>query len=351
MIVFIAPFPALSDEKDGMIQRVASIDLLVTDLPRLYLHISFRRYWLKQTHHFGLATVFQLNAFFHFFFIVSCLKKASVVYIHSVYNSLPALLAYWISKPITDLHGVVPEEELYRGNLARARVYGWVEHIALHRSKSVVFVTSAMKRHYQQKHGRQSSLDRKIPILPKLSDTRGDRENVLSVIRDVKAVIYAGGLQAWQNIPMMIDAAVNASQFRFVFLSVEAQTLQLLAKSSNIVHFTCASVEPHQVPDHYLKCTYGFILRDPVLVNQVACPTKLVEYLYWGVIPIVLTQDIGDFNELGFAYVVLKDFRSGKIPNEGETDRMRRLNRKVAEKLIQSCEGELSTLREVFNYE
>lgn len=348
MIVFIAPFPALSDEKDGMIQRIASIDLLVSDLPRVYLDISFRRFWSKRTHRFGEATVFQLNGLLHFFVIVWWLRTASVVYIHSVYNSLKALSAYWIAKPITDLHGVVPEENLYEGYLDRARLYGWVERIALRQSAAVVFVTSTMKRHYQHKHGRQSPDDRVIAILPKLSDTRGECMNVLGVIRDAKTVIYAGGLQVWQNVPMMIEAAAITPQFRFVFLSGEAPTLQRLADLANVINFTCASVVPQQVPDHYLTCTYGFVLRDPVLVNQVSCPTKLVEYLYWGVIPVVLTPDVGDFNELGFAFVSLEAFRSGRMPNDSEAARMRAINRQVVERMIESCEGELLTLRQVF---
>ena len=35
--------------------------------------------------------------------------------------------------------------------------------------------------------------------------------------------------------------------------------------------------------------------REEILVNAVACPTKLVEYMYWGVVPVVITPNIGDF--------------------------------------------------------
>lgn len=350
MIVFVAPFPALSDEKDGMVQRVASIDSLVSDLPRVYLDISFRRFWSKRTHHFGKATVHQLNGLLHLFIIVSWILKARVVYIHSVFYSLKALPAYWVGKPITDLHGAVPEEFVYQGRPRLALIYGFVERIVLRRSLAVVHVTSAMKRHFYQKYARQSTADRTIAIIPKMTDVRGYRENVIGASRDEKSVIYAGGLQAWQNVAMMLDVAAAAPQFHFVFLTGEVQALQRLADAAHLINYTCAAVPPHQVPDHYLTCTYGFVLRDPVLLNQVACPTKLVEYLHWGVIPIVLTPEIGDFAELGFAFVSLEDFRAGKMPDKETVAQMRITNRQVVERLIESCENELLTLRHVLHH-
>lgn len=351
MIVFIASFPALSDEKDGMMQRIAAIDYLVSDVPRIYLDISFRRFLKKRTHQFGEAKVFQLNAILHFINILFFLKKASVIYIHSVYNSLKAFPAYWIAKPITDLHGVVPEENLLEGYYFRARILDWVERIALKRSALVIFVTSSMQQHFSRKYGQLSSANRIIAILPKLSDRRGYRDNVLGVIRDAKAVIYAGGLQTWQNVPMMLDCAAFTKQFRYIFLTSAAQKMTQLAESANIVNCTIIGVPPNQVPDFYLNCTFGFVLRDPVLVNHVACPTKLVEYLYWGVIPIVLSPDIGDFKKLGFMWITLKEFSSGNLPDETKAGLMRKHNRKVVERLMESCEDELLKLQEMLNCE
>jgi len=347
MIVFISPFPALSDEKDGMIQRVVSIDSLVADQPRVYLEISFRRFFFKRVHNFGNATVFQLNFFFHFTIILSWLRKASVVYIHSVYNSLKVLPAYWIAKPITDLHGVVPEEEQYRGNLARGYLYGFAERIALCRSATVIYVTLAMKQHFYRKYKRQASSDRVLAIIPNFSDVRAARNNVLSANRESQSVIYAGGVQVWQNIPMMVDTAEDAPQFRYTFLSNDPQVIQRMTKPSSTLELRFLSVRPNQVPDYYLSCTFGFILRNPVIVNMVSCPTKLVEYLFWGVIPIVLSPDIGDFNELGFSYVTLEDFTSGNIPSNQKVTLMRVTNRQVIERLIDSQAGELERLRAI----
>lgn len=86
-------------------------------------------------------------------------------------------------------------------------------------------------------------------------------------------------------------------------------------------------------------------MRDPVLLNQVACPTKLVEYLYWGVVPIVSTPSIGDFAELGFAYVLLDDFCVRRLSDGSAVSEMRLINRKIAEYFLGASEGALAELK------
>lgn len=347
MIVFIAPFPSLANEKDGLLQRVSWIDSLVSDYSRVYLDISLGGFWRARHHSFGKVTVYQINAFRHFFMIASMVKRARIVYIHSIFHSLRALSSYWLAKPITDLHGIVPEEMAYSGKYWRAIIFGFIERLVLRRSASVVFVTNAMQEHFLNKYGRLSGDDQVIAILPKFSDSRSGVDFVLNTVRDPNAVIYAGGLQPWQNMPLMLEAASVASNFNYVFLSGSVSILELMARSAKVKSFKCFSVQPEHVADYYLESTYGFILRDPVLLNQVACPTKLVEYLYWGVIPIVLSADLGDFNRRGFRYITVEDFSSGQIPDKAELAQMRHVNRMLVEALGSECEAKLTALRNI----
>ena len=65
----------------------------------------------------------------------------------------------------------------------------------------------------------------------------------------------------------------------------------------------------------YFTADFGLLLRENSIVNRVACPTKLVEYLRFGVIPVLDSPFVGDFAELGMAYVALEDLRSGRVPS------------------------------------
>jgi hypothetical protein len=95
----------------------------------------------------------------------------------------------------------------------------------------------------------------------------------------------------------------------------------------------------------YSECHYGLILRQDDPVNHVACPTKLIEYLAYGVVPVVDSPRIGDFLELGMRYVTLADLESGNLPQEEERREMARANYAVFERLREQYQEGCLNLR------
>lgn len=85
-----------------------------------------------------------------------------------------------------------------------------------------------------------------------------------------------------------------------------------------------------------------------MIVNKVACPTKLIEYLEHGIIPIVLQPEIGDFNKMGYRYILNDDFLEGKIPNHDVLEQMKIENYKILETLKIEKETAINTLEELF---
>lgn len=344
MICVIAPFPSRENQKDGMIQRVAAIDSLIAAVPRSYLDISFRRFFKKEIRSHGQATVYCLNAFVHAFLILRLLRSARVVYVHSAYNALKIMAFPTKASIVFDAHGIVPEERLQEGERVAARLYAMAERFILRRCTTLVCVTHAMLRHFHQKHGMTARAEIVLPILPHFGDG-ATAAQAMAYPRDAEAVIYAGGMQAWQNVDKMVAATAAQPQLRYTFLTGEVERFEASLRRGGARYFVCKAVAPEAVKDTYLTHNYGFVLRDEILVNAVACPTKLVEYMYWGVVPIVITPNIGDFDRESLHGVTLQQFARGELPNAADADAMRRHNQAVVRALIASAQSSRQRLQ------
>lgn len=344
MITVIAPYPTKANQKDGMTQRILSIDKLVESQERRYLEISFRRYLKKSVEQSGRLQIFQLNAFLHFFLIFKIMKSSKLVYIHSAYNALKILPFIPFVTIVFDAHGIVPEELSLSNHRLASLIIFIAEWFVVKRCAILVCVSNSMRLHFENKYGRYSDSDLVYPILPIPIDNNFAKNLIFSAHRLPNSVVYAGGVQIWQNVDKMIQAAVAMPSMHYDFLSGDAEVFERALKLAGAKDFDCKSVDPILVHNFYLKATFGFILREEILVNKVACPTKLIEYIYWGVVPIVITPKIGDFDEDSLQCVYLDDFLVGKIPNFFEIDAMRKANRDFLDSIVISTEIDKSRL-------
>ena len=348
MILVVSPHPSTENQRDGMIQRIAHIDSLMASLPRTYLDISTRRFLRKQVLVEGSVTIYRLNLLVHFFKITRCFRQANLVYIHSAYNALKGCLIPTKAHVVFDSHGIVPEELLQERRPLSARIFAFAERQALRRCNTLVCVTRSMLEHFKAKYAHRADRGEIVfPILPHLGDTT-EVNQALHATRTERSVIYAGGMQAWQNVDRMMFAAARRPEYNYTFLSGVADQFRVRLQSASIPRYFCDSVPTSAVKSYYLKNEFGFILRDRNQVNEVACPTKLVEYLYWGTVPIVISPNIGDFNETNLLAITLDDFESGKVPDKEALDYMRRANLSSVLSLIASAQHSELHLRELF---
>ncbi|MFA5816684.1 MAG: hypothetical protein WC865_13810, partial [Bacteroidales bacterium] len=81
------------------------------------------------------------------------------------------------------------------------------------------------------------------------------------------------------------------------------------------------SVNPDELESYYELAHYGFILRDDILVNRVANPTKLAEYLQYGIIPVVKLVDIGDYARYEYEYIPYEELNNGLLPRKSQKNR------------------------------
>lgn len=314
MILFIAPNPHKVDVREGFLQRVWAIDQLFSTEKKLY--------W-------GDLTADQEKA--------EALSASTVVYIHSIYqaqnviSSMPTIA----EKVVIDFHGIVPEEEEFSGNTDSALYFSNIEKSVFANCNKFVVVTDAMREYLLKKYPHSKSAQ--WVVLPIF-----DRPHQNPSVTDKKQeVIYAGGTQPWQNVESMIHTIKKSNKTtHFTVLTHDTEAFSDVEVMDNV---TVKSVKSEEVASYYKPALFGFILRDDIAVNRVACPTKLIEYLSYGVIPIIKSPNIGDFKSLGYAYTSPADL-GYRLSDKKWVESAINKNYEVIRKLVQLHETGVSKL-------
>ncbi|MGK6349754.1 glycosyltransferase [Parapedobacter sp. DT-150] len=318
MVLFLANFPEEATISEGMSQRMIAIDEQAQRHERTYLFVSHRLFWKMESVEIKPGVIqYRCNLFRHFFFIRSLLREADAIYIHSVIHLLPLLPAWLIVRKhahiILDAHGVVPEEHLLAGISWKSKAYDLSERILFNRVDVAVVVSKAMERHFREKYPRSPARYITHYILPihVIQDGYTPAEQQLDVIR----VVYSGNAQKWQNIELMISIIKKnlSERIQYDILTGDLKQMNAYLRNAGLDNeksISVAKVSPQELSAYYARAHYGFVLRDDIVINRVACPTKLVEYLYYGITPIVISPYIGDFMEMGYEYLKYDLFSS-----------------------------------------
>lgn len=325
-----APIFTKENERDGYIQRIKRVDEDIFDgFVRVYFYedglrkeeihaekIDEAHYFITYNSHDAeqRKLVFKLT------------EMCGLMYVHSVNRFMTdsvnaemcTLFENQKIKTIWDVHGSVPEEYLMYGSEVGKQIADEVESFIYHRANVIVVVNHAMKRHLMRKHGESNAEFVVMPIFNVDLTKRYFSEEVKPEGEEKHiTVVYAGGTQKWQNIELMQSIMENASEdyvFKiFVPDPKEFNTTWTFRKPKNVI---VDSKAPEELGAEYEKCDYGFVLRDENVVNYVACPTKMIEYIQYGIVPIMKTSEIGDFVELGMQYVDYQDLLNGETLDE-----------------------------------
>ncbi len=343
-ITFISTFPRDGNFRDGYYRRVDFVDQVFEDSTRLHLDIRFRTNFRKSVIKKDRNTsVIHLNAILHFFLITSILRNSSIVYIHSVAKIPSILFSLLIIKntvPIAiDFHGIFAEELQLSGKIFKAYLYSWIERFCFSISSLNIYVTEAMKTHFRQKYPYYSGSE--TIFVP--YDSSIDRDLIISVedirqllnIKDSDIVIiYSGNCQRYQNVELMLDYIKGHDHpgYKFIFLTGQPEIMNQLISNSAVPSrmIRVLSVDPKELKSYYELAHFGLIFRDDILVNRVANPTKLAEYLQYGIVPIVKLVDIGDYARFNYDYISYLELSNDLTP--GKSAKNRDIYREISQK-------------------
>ena len=332
--------------------RVAAIDRLFSDQARTYLNIQNALSSEPDIAHSqpgGLVDEFTLNLRLasHYACFRKVILESEFVYVHTVNAARYVTPFMGTGKVVVDVHGITPEEQELCGQPAHAEFYREIEKCVLNNCENLVVVTEAMAQHFKEKYPQCKARFIVAPIFdPSYEAVSADKRTPSG---QQKTVIYSGSLHPWQNVTLMLDAAAALHEkFYFKFLTNETDLLSKLAAERGLEgKISIGSASKKDLPMHYLAADYGFALRDDIAVNRVSCPTKLSEYLWFGIIPIVLSPRLGDFSSFGYRYLTYNDFLSGNLPSIQEESLMVESNRQAIGKLQAVFKESSGTIKEL----
>ena len=339
-IVFVISYDLTeATNQEGLQRRVEHIDRLFAFLPRLYLNISGKA-------HFPALRMINENRWQLTIgegpaseeIVRQIFSKAASIYAHSIYSLIPDVFMRYIArragKLILDVHGVVPEETQYLDS-DNTVTYSNIENFFVREADCVVVVSERMRAHFRTKYNKCLANQIVLPYIVSPEHVRNydsSREGVR------QNIVYIGGVQPWQNIEAIAELVKIVKFDCFVHIytpDVEHISRVFADNDINVVdsNITIATADSDRLFDILRNMDYGLILRDNILINNVSCPTKLIEYLAYNIVPIVLSDELGDFKKMGICCVGYDDFIKGRIPTESERRHMSAVNAYVLRKI------------------
>lgn len=355
-----APMFTKENERDGYIQRIKRVDEEIFDG---YMRIYFLEDG-KQNDRIVATKIDEEHYFLTYnsqdpdqrSIVFSLIELCGLMYVHSINRFMTdcvnaemcQLLNNTKIRTIWDVHGSVPEEYFMYGSELGKQIGDEVESFFYHHADVIVVVNNAMKRHLMKKHGTCNAVFVVMPIFNIDIQTRHKKIDLQKGDDDQKPlIVYAGGTQKWQNISLM-QSVMDQTEGKYNYKIFVPNPDEFNAgwdgcKSENIL---VDSRSPEELAYEYASCDYGFVLRDADVVNYVACPTKIIEYIQYGIVPIMKTTEIGDFVELGMQYVSYEKCIDGELPGKEQAAQMAAENYKVLDKLYNTYIEGVRVLRE-----
>lgn len=351
-IIFLGGFPYKSQLSDGYFQRIYSIVNQFQDFKQIHIDRNYlpkKDSWLDEPHPGVITISIRKNLFARIIAVLSLLIYKRL-YIHSIYplKYLKFFLRLPSVKTVIDFHGIVPEELLMMGDSTQSIYFDRMESYVINKADHYIFVSQAMADHFKNKYKSCFKANYTIlPIVPELLASLPRK--FLSPANTI--IVYAGGLQKWQMIGEMVSAIKDSNgRYHFKLFTSQTEKLEAIINQQKISldQIEIGSKTHSELYKIYPECHFGFMLREDNLINRVASPTKLIEYMAFGIIPIIINKNIGDFYTMGYQFVSLDDFIQNQLPSQVEFDLIIQKNFLIYKTLLEKYNQDMQTIKEFY---
>ena len=211
-------------------------------------------------------------------------------------------------KIISDIRGAIPEEIYFKHGFAHSffsKQASKLEKFIFENSDYFFFVSENMKEYYSEKYHIDSSRNSVFPTIVNeryffYSAEKRNKFRSLLKLQNKFVYIYVGGIDKWQRLDEIIQTFDNLKNDDLYLLIITTDPsyvnkllLDLRINSNNIL-VTTSKYE--DVPNYLNASDAGLIIRENNIINHVASPTKVNEYLSCGLKIVDRLDKIGDIS-------------------------------------------------------
>lgn len=236
----------------------------------------------------------------HFSTLCSFLKSITKIYC----RDFRSFYKYYILRKIFrfdyliyyDFRGLVSEESFLRNNNKfRKQVLSVIEKNIYRKADLLGAVSNCFAEYLLRKYG-----FREIQVIPCGINHLCLKKRNEKLLEKPLSFVYVGGLSKWQKfdkivtIYTQIEQKINSSFSIYTPNRLEAKKILLEYKVKN---FKIETLSQNELQMKLSDYDFGFLVRDNILLNNVASPVKFLEYTSNGVIPII-SDGIGDYSKL-----------------------------------------------------
>lgn len=205
---------------------------------------------------------------------------------------------------VFDCHGTEADEYFMLSPTLKRTAYAYLlryfEKKAIKISDLIVTVSN---KQYQKWNIKTKYV--KYPMIPaeqffESHNYRKETRDELNIPDDAVVFVYSGGAAAWQmcneTIALYKRIEEKMPSAYLLVLTGKQDVFKTIINKLSIKKYRILTAQYQDVPKYLDAADYGFCIRANHIVNNVASPTKILEYLARNVKP-VITDCIGDFSE------------------------------------------------------
>ncbi|MGF1689586.1 glycosyltransferase [Photobacterium japonica] len=242
--------------------------------------------------------------------VFSLLKNSDYIISENIAPSIFSL-PFKKKKRVMVVHGSLEDLQPFRFYHIKKFIYSFLLKYALKNYTSIISVSNAMNDYL---NGLTSSNIKNITTIPNLPDdiflqniqSARNSQNLFDSIgldKERKYICYCGNSQKWQKIDFLLDVFSyihkQDNKIDLVILTKDLETFdkEIRKREISAERIVLKTVENPEVPNFLVASNLLYLLRDDDEINNVACPTKAMEYLSSGT-DIIVSKGLGDITSI-----------------------------------------------------